>query len=98
MPSFFEHIQNEKPVLVDFFATWCGPCQAMPPILKDVKSHFGNAITILKVDVDKNPELAQQFQIRGVPALMIFKKGQVQWKQSGVMQAADLIETLKPMV
>jgi thioredoxin 1 len=84
MPSFFEHIQNEKPVLVDFFATWCGPCQAMPPILK--------------VDVDKNPELAQQYQIRGVPALMIFKKGQVQWKQSGVMQAAALIETLKPMV
>lgn len=98
MLSFFEHIQNEKPVLVDFFATWCGPCQAMSPILKDVKSHFGNAITILKVDVDKNPELAQQYQIRGVPALMIFKKGQVQWKQSGVMQAAALIETLKPMV
>jgi thioredoxin 1 len=98
MNSFIEHIQGEKPVLIDFFATWCGPCQAMPPILKDVKSHFGNSITILKVDVDKNPELAQHYQIRGVPALMIFKKGQVLWKQSGVMQAAALIETLKSMV
>jgi thioredoxin 1 len=88
--SFAEMIKGEKPVLVDFFATWCGPCKMMAPILKEVKDLLGEKATVLEVDVDKNPSLAQHFQVQGVPTLIIFQQGQVKWRQSGVVPAKQL--------
>jgi thioredoxin 1 len=90
MSQFQEIIQREQPVLVDFFATWCGPCKMMTPILEEVKKNLGDQITILKIDVDKNPQAAAQFQIQGVPTLMIFQKGQIKWRQSGVIPAKQI--------
>ena len=90
MDKFSEVIGSEKPVLVDFFATWCGPCKMMTPILHEVKTAMGDKVTIIKIDVDKNPEVAGQFQVQGVPTLIIFKKGAVQWRQSGVVPAKEL--------
>ena len=95
MASFSELINQKIPVLVDFKADWCGPCKAMIPILKDVKQQLKETISIIKIDVDKNPSIATQYQIRGVPTLMIFKEGKEVWKQSGVVQANQLIEIIK---
>lgn len=95
MKTFGEIIQSEKPVLVDFTATWCGPCKMMAPILHDVKTAMGDKVTIIKIDVDKNPELSGQMQVQGVPTFIIFKQGKVMWRQSGVMQAKELISRLE---
>lgn len=93
--TFNEMIQSEKPVLVDFFAEWCGPCKMMSPILKEVKDSLGDAITIIKVDVDKNPQAAAAYQVQGVPTLIVFKKGQAVWRQSGVVPKAGLVNILQ---
>ncbi|WP_026753077.1 thioredoxin [Sediminibacter sp. Hel_I_10] len=92
--SFNEIINDETPVLVDFFADWCGPCKALAPILKEVKAELGEGVKIVKIDVDKNQPLAAKYQVRGVPTMVLFKKGQQVWRQSGVVQKNDLIKVI----
>lgn len=93
--TFDELIQSNKPVLVDFFATWCGPCKTMAPILKDVKLEIGDSATIVKVDVDKNPQAAGEYNVQGVPTLILFKDGKPLWRQSGVVPKTGLVEVIR---
>ena len=88
--TFSDVINSDKPVLVDFSAEWCGPCKMMAPILKELKDSMKDAVTIIKIDVDRNPQVAATYQIQGVPTLMIFQQGKVKWRQSGVMPARQL--------
>ena len=94
MSKFNDLINSDTPVLVDFFATWCGPCQMLMPVLKEVKDNMGERVKILKIDVDKNKELASQFQVRGVPTMMLFQNGKQLWRQSGVLTKDEIIRTI----
>ena len=85
MGKFNEIVQSEIPTLVDFHATWCGPCKMMSPILDKLKSEMGSQVRILKIDVDKNQEVANTFKVRGVPTFVLFKSGEILWRQSGGM-------------
>ena len=97
MSKFSELINQDKPVLVDFFAEWCGPCKMMSPILKEVKDSLGEGVAIIKIDVDKNQALAAKYQVRGVPTLLLFKKGKQVWRQSGVLQKNEIINIVTTM-
>ncbi|MCM1076306.1 MAG: thioredoxin [Bacteroides sp.] len=95
MNDFNEIINSDKPTLVDFFATWCGPCKMQGPILEQLKNKVGDAANIVKVDVDRNPDLSAKYQIRSVPTIIIFKKGEPQWRASGLQQLEILEDKLK---
>jgi len=88
--SFSDLINSDKPTFVDFSAEWCGPCKMMAPILSQLKSEVGDTVKIIKVDVDKNPQAASAYQVQSVPTLILFKKGNILWRQSGVVPTENL--------
>ncbi len=95
---FTNIINTNTPVLIDFYADWCGPCKMLSPILKEVKDEMGERIKVIKIDVDKNQSLAAQYQVRGVPTMLLFKNGQQLWRQSGVLQKNDIINTINSYI
>jgi thioredoxin 1 len=96
--SFSQLIHGEKPVLVDFSAEWCGPCKMMPPILKELKQMTGDNLTILKLDIDKNPRVAGSYAIQSVPTMILFKNGEIRWRQSGVLNAKEIKKAIDQFV
>lgn len=98
MSSFKEIISSEKPVLIDFYADWCGPCKMLAPAIKEVKNEMGDKARIIKIDVDKNPQVANNLGVRGVPTLMIYQNGELKWRQSGVVPAYTIAQKLKEFI
>ncbi|MEY4540835.1 MAG: thioredoxin [Bacteroidota bacterium] len=95
--TFSDIINGDTPVLVDFFATWCGPCKTMSPILKDFASQMGDRVRVIKIDVDKAPTTAETYKIQGVPTLILFRKGEILWRQSGVVQKNQLVKIINDL-
>lgn len=94
MSNFEKIINSEKPVLIDFFATWCGPCKMLTPVLKEVKDSLGDRISIIKIDVDKNQQLASKYQVRGVPTMILYQEGKQLWRQSGALSKEEIIKII----
>jgi thioredoxin 1 len=92
--TFDDLIHSEKPVLVDFYATWCGPCQMLGPILKEVKDKLGDRVSIIKIDVDKNQAVAIHYRVKGVPTMMLFQNGKQLWRQSGVLSKMEIVAVI----
>ena len=98
METFNDIISGDRPVLVDFFATWCQPCKMMHPVLEEVKAATGEKIRIIKIDVDKNEQTATRYGIQAVPTLMLFRKGEILWRQSGAILKAELLSAINPFI
>jgi thioredoxin 1 len=98
MGNFQDIVKGETPTLVDFFATWCGPCKAMQPVLDQLKTDMHEKVRILKIDVDKNQEVAEKFKVRGVPTFVLFKNGEIIWRQSGGMSLQTLKDKITPHI
>ncbi|MFN5416581.1 MAG: thioredoxin [Flavobacteriia bacterium] len=98
MSKFKDAVSSDIPTLVDFYATWCGPCQTMMPVLEQLKHKMGSNIRILKIDVDKNQEVAEKFKVRGVPTFVLFKSGEILWRQSGGMDINTLEKKIKASI
>lgn len=98
MGSFQDIVNGEVPTLVDFFATWCGPCKAMLPVLDQLKNEMGENVRVIKIDVDKNPQAAEKFKVRGVPTFVLFKSGEIMWRQSGGMPLQTLKDKITPHI
>ena len=96
--EFYELIKSTKPTLVDFYADWCGPCKVMSPIIEQTKSDLGDEATVLKVNIDNNTDVARKYQIRSIPTLILFKEGEVVWRQSGVPQKQMIVESVKKFI
>lgn len=94
MSKFSDIIKSHEVVLIDFSAEWCGPCKTLAPMLKEVKDKVGDAVTIIKIDIDKNPDLANSYQIKSVPTLLLFKNGELKWRKSGVRPVHELVEII----
>mgnify|MGYP001219529989 FL=1 len=95
MSTFQEIIKGEKPVLVDFHADWCAPCKIMNPVLKNIKSKLGKDLIILKINIDNNPAVAEKFQVKGVPTFILFRNGEIKWRQSGIIEENKFIELIQ---
>lgn len=95
MATFQEIIKGEKPVLVDFHADWCAPCKIMNPVLKNIKSKLGKNLIILKINIDNNPAVAEKFQVKGVPTFILFRNGEIKWRQSGIIEENKFIELIQ---
>ena len=98
MGKFSDIVKSDIPTLVDFHAAWCGPCQTMHPIMDKLKSEMGQQVRILKIDVDKNQEVANKFKIKGVPTFILFKKGEIMWRKSGAMDLKTLKSSIKSVI
>ncbi|MES2589961.1 MAG: thioredoxin [Bacteroidota bacterium] len=98
MSKFKEVVQSEIPTLVDFYATWCGPCQTMMPVLDQLKAKMGSKVRILKIDVDKNQDISDKFKVRGVPTFVLFKSGEILWRQSGGMDINTLVKKIQEAI
>lgn len=96
--EFNELIKSSKPTLVDFYAEWCGPCKVLSPIIEDVKKDLGEGATVLKVNIDNNVDVARMYQIRSIPTLMVFKEGEIVWRQNGVPQKEMIVESVKKFI
>lgn len=92
--NFKEIIKGDTPVLVDFYATWCGPCQTMLPIIDELKNHYGEKLRVLKIDVDKNQAAAAKYKVRGVPTFLLFKQGEIAWRSAGVHSRRDMMNVI----
>jgi len=98
MSTFQEIIKGEIPFLVDFYAEWCAPCKTMNPILKNIKKQFGDELKIIKINIDNNQQVASKFQVRGIPTFILFKNNEVKWRQSGIIEERNFIETIKSKI
>ena len=98
MSKFQEIVKSETPTLVDFYATWCGPCKTMAPILDQIKAKMGNDIRILKIDVDRNQEVSARFKIKSVPTFILFRKGEIVWRQQGGLDYPAFLKKIKASI
>ena len=98
MGTFQEIIKGEIPVLVDFYAEWCSPCKTMNPTLKNIKKHFGDKLKIIKINVDKNQQVANKFQVKGIPTFILFQNSEILWKKSGVINENSFVEIIKSYI
>ena len=94
MSAFQNLINGSTPVLIDFFADWCSPCHAMTPVIKDIKSNYGEKLKVIKIDIDKNVKVADKFQVKGVPTFILYKKGEIVWRKAGIIEKGNFIDQL----